>query len=373
MKRDLIVFGEDWGGLPSSTQHLIRRLSEGRKVVWVNSIGLRQPHLTLHDLKRGWKKLFTPRSPAATTTSPPSEPFEVIHPRTIPAPRSRIARWIAVKLLIRQILPVVNRLQLHRPILWTSLPTAADLHGELGESALLYYCGDDFSGLAGVDHNTIAAHEAKLSREADLILVASERLTHRFPPSTTQLVPHGVDYTLFTTPTQPATDLPNNGHPTAGFYGSISSWLDQELLCNTMQRLPEWNFVLIGRVECDLSRLEGIGNLTLLGERPHHQLPRYSQHWDVSILPFLDNRQIRACNPLKLREYLAAGRPVVSTPFPASTPYLDHLQQVNSPEEMANALQQSLEDTCSEERRASVCGETWSARANQIEQHLEAL
>lgn len=372
--RDLIVFGEDWGGLPSSTQHLVGHLARSRKVVWVNSIGLRRPTLGWRDLKRAWNKLTaTSRTAAPAGSRRPNTDFHLVHPRTLPVPRSRPGRRLAARLLTSQIQPVVQRAGLQDPIVWTSLPTAVDMAGCLGESALVYYCGDDFSALAGVDHETVSRREQELAERADLILAASEKLARRFSPDTTRLLPHGVNYDLFARPAKRAVDLPDDGRPIAGFYGSISDWLDLKLLQQTIALLPHWHFVFIGKPVVDLHALRRLQNVILLGERPHQELPSYSQHWTASLMPFVDNSQIQACNPLKLQEYLAAGRPVVSTPFPALTPYSELVHTVTDAKSMADALEKCVLERGRAERQQAVCRHTWAAKAAQLSDWLEAL
>ncbi|MBL1277912.1 MAG: glycosyltransferase [Ectothiorhodospiraceae bacterium] len=384
MKHDLIVFAEDWGGLPSSTQHLISHLAKQRKVVWVNSIGLRRPTFGWRDIKRALNKLrgnTLTRASASVmdidTKTLPSDNFHIVYPRTLPAPRSRLGRWLAARLLISQIAPVVKKANLQSPILWTSLPTAVDVAGKLGDSALVYYCGDDFSALAGVDHDTVAEREKELSEKADLILSASENLAKKFPSSRSYLLPHGVDYSLFSEPAPRAADLPDDGRPVAGFYGSISEWFDIEMLQATIRQMSDWHFVFIGKPIIDVSALTAFDNVHLLGERAHHLLPSYSQHWTASLLPFVDNAQIQACNPLKLSEYLAAGRPIISTAFPAMQPYRGLLQVANNSDAMIEALRASQYvgnlPAFSAALRKAVSKHSWAARALQTNQWLEAL
>jgi glycosyltransferase involved in cell wall biosynthesis len=377
MYSDLIVFGEDWGGLPSSTQHLVRQLSNSRKVLWVNSIGLRRPRLNLADCRRAFAKLVSSRSTGPAVAAPARPDFSIVNPATIPAPANRLQRLLARKLLLRQLLPAIRRAQLHQPILWMSLPTAVDLVGELGERATVYYCGDDFSALAGVDHDTVTAREQELHEKADLIITASAALEQRFPAAKTRLLTHGVDYQLFTAATARADDLPDNGKPTAGFYGSLSEWLDLDLLVATIGRMPHWNFVFIGKTDVDVSRLGSLKNVFMLGPRSHSTLPSYSQHWDVSLLPFVDNAQIRACNPLKLAEYLAAGTPIVSTPFPALQPYQSLVSIVRSVDDMImaieNSRQQAQHNNSPTSRRNAVAQQSWQARAERVSDWLESL
>jgi len=377
MTSDLVVFGEDWGSLPSSTQHLMRHLNDGRKILWVNSIGLRKPRLSMADCKRSLQKI-TSRRISNCCSLPISEPgFTVLNPTTIPAPSSRLERFLATKLLQNQLLPAIAKAKLRNPILWTSLPTASDLVGKLGERATVYYCGDDFSSLAGVDHLTVSAREQELQEKADLIITASERLAERFPALKTRLLTHGVDYQLFSTPSPRATDLPADGKPVAGFYGSISEWLDMDLLVAVIKRMPHWNFILIGQAVVDTSALRSLENVYLTGPRPHHELPGYSQHWNTSLLPFKNNAQIQACNPLKLSEYLAAGKPVVSTPFPALKPYQELISIADSIDSMIEAIENSRRlgenDVFSGLLRGTVSDKSWQAKAGLVGQWLESI
>lgn len=395
MIHDLIVFGEDWGGLPSSTQHLVSQLAKRRKIVWVNSIGLRRPRFNWRDIKRALKKLsatllsgnklsVNPQSRSGANIAMdkqkkvlPNDNFHIVYPRTLPAPRSRIGRWLAARLLISQITPIVQQAGLQSPILWISLPTAVDVAGKLGESALVYYCGDDFSALAGVDHDTVARREAELAEKSDLILYASEELAGKFPTSRSYLLPHGVDFALFSRPAPRALDLPDDGRPIAGFYGSISEWLDIEMLKETIEQMPDWHFVFIGKPLVDINVLRNFKNVHLLGERPHRQLPSYSQHWTASLLPFVDNAQIKACNPLKLSEYLATGRPIVSTSFPAMEPFRGLVQVANTAGAMVEALKASQHidslPAFKAALRNTVANNSWVARAQQVSQWIDAL
>lgn len=375
MTRDLIVFGEDWGRHPSSTQHLIKRLAEDRKIIWVNSIGMRRPQLTAADFARAGNKV---RSMFAKSIDAPAIPvpsnMTIIEPRVIPLPGNRVAAKINRQLLGKTLRDVMKKRGIVDPILWTSLPTAVEFLGLCQEKAVVYYCGDEFGALAGVDHQPVLKCEGRLSGAADLILAASEPLANKFEPMKTRLVPHGVDFALFSEPAKRAADLPV-GRPVAGFYGSISEWLDQDLVVKCANLLPDWSFVFIGEERTDVSRIRNLPNAHLLGPRAHEDLPGYIQHWDASIMPFVDNEQIRNCNPLKLREYLAAGRPVVATPFPALQAYEDILYISDTADGMASALVNARDEAASvsDLRQYVIEPESWSARAGDVRSLLDAL
>lgn len=376
--RDLIVFAEDYCGLPSSTQHLINGIAKNRKVMWVNSIGLRQPTLSLKDSKRVLNKVLSWNSTNSSSTSYKNDQLhlvEQVNVITVPAPSSYFARIIAREVMLKQLKPLIKKMGLIRPILWTSLPTASDLCGHLDESATIYYCGDDFSALAGVDHDTVMAHEARLINKADLILTASEALYNKFPEDKTHHLTHGVDLNMFTKPVPPAKEirqLHNNGNrPIAGFYGSLSNWLDYSLLGKVCSAMPNWDFVFIGPIELNQNLLPKLNNVYYLGKRRHDELARYSQHWDVSILPFRDNEQIRACNPLKLLEYMAVGKPIVSCPFPALEPYKNFIHCAEGSEEFIEALLQARSGSAIPE--SLVEDKSWSRQSERLCRLMEQL
>ncbi len=381
MSRDIIVFGEDWGGLPSSTQHLVRRLASDRRILWVNSIGLRQPRASPRDLRRVASKVASAaglgQAPGCEGTQRPEPaPFPVVQPLVWPMAEAAALRALNRALIAGRIRPAAERAGLRDPVLWASLPSAVAAVGALGESAVVYYCGDDFGALDGVDHAPALRMESEIAGRADMILAASPALAARFPPEKTRLLPHGADVGLFGTPAGRPADLPADA-PVAGFYGSIAPWLDLRLVAGTARLLPDWQFLMLGTPSqgTDLSPLEGVGNVRLLGPRPHGDLPGYAQHWTAGIIPFLDTPQIRACNPLKLREYLAAGRPVVSTPFPALEPYRTGVNVAHGPEGFATALRAAREhgDAGAALRRSLVEAETWEARAADAAAIIESL
>jgi glycosyltransferase involved in cell wall biosynthesis len=377
MNIDMLVFGEDWGKHPSSTQHLMKHLIPEQEILWVNSLGLRKPKFTQRDMHRVWNKLsallHSPFSPKTSTQNQQGAQPSIIQPCTIPWPGSQMARRINQKILTQQLKPLLQHSK-KRPLLWTSLPSAVDVVGKLDERAAVYYCGDDFSALDGVDHGPIRQMELELVSKSALIITASKKLAEKFPAHKTIVLPHGVDSELFTTPTTRAADLPFG--PVAGFYGSIAGWFDQPLMIDTARHLPHWTFVLIGPASCNIERLLKEPNITWLGPKPHHELPRYSQHWDVGLLPFLHNRQIEACNPLKLREYLAAGSHVVSTEFPALDGYRDLIDIRNDAGGFAHAIESTYQSNSQQLIRIKqqrINQESWGKQAGLLKDILHAL
>jgi len=390
----LVVFGEDWGKHPSSTQHLIKELNNNRKVVWINSIGLRKPRLSWRDFFRVVKKLtnfISVKKNAKQSVENNSTDFVVINPLVIPCANS----WLTVKcnqrLLARQLKKCLTTLDIEKPIVWCSLPTAVDYLSILPNSTSIYYCGDDFGSLAGVDHQVVIQKERQLVDSVKYIFTASEALVNKFPKSKTITIPHGVNYTLFNKKQGKRPDDLPLGKSIAGFYGSVSTWLDQELILHAAQTLPDWNFVFIGQIECNIDTLLKVANIHFIGAKCHSELPSYIQHWNVALLPFKDNKQIQMCNPLKLREYLASGTPIVSTPFNALAAYKEHVTLAHDKKDIRQAIllaNAEISDTINfnhingisdllalttirSNRGDSVINESWQHRASQIDNYLK--
>jgi glycosyltransferase involved in cell wall biosynthesis len=154
----------------------------------------------------------------------------------------------------------------------------------------------------------------------------------------------------------------------------LANWIDVEMLAKAAKSLPEWQFVLIGEQQTDVSSLANLENVLLLGARPHHTLPSYVQHWQVALLPFKACPQITACNPLKLREYLSSGTAVASTDFPALNPYKAHITVHEEGDFAASILKAAKQNSRAEKmaRQASVMGESWQDRALLTLTWLEA-
>ena len=372
MSRALIVFAEDFGRHPASTEHLIRRIAKTRKVVWMNSLGMRRPQLTLKDATRAVSKvgqMLTSRaknsaaaSGAETAAAPTPDGMEIVAPHAVSVPGNALAFQLNRALLSRQVRGIMEKSGVEKPLLWLTLPTALPVVGTLDEHAVIYYCADDFGTLAGIDHKQVLEMERQVVARADLIIVVSDVLAAKFPAAKTIVVPHGVDYDLFATAQARAADLPT-GRKIAGFYGSLPHWIDPELIRTTAAAMPDWLFVFIGGGTL-FSDAPAPGNCLFLGTRPHHLLPSYVQHWDVSLLPYRDCEPLRAGNPLKLREYLAAGTPIASVDFPALAPYRDLVSMAADAAAFPAAIRAASKDQPrNDARRRVVLGGTWEARA----------
>ncbi|WP_420548174.1 hypothetical protein [Curvivirga sp.] len=365
MNADMIVFGEDWGSHPSSTQHLIHHLSKNRRVFWINSIGMRRPQINFRDFNRLFAKgraIFRKQ----TVEDKVDGPVDVVAPKVFPWPGNRVATRLNQSLLLGQLYKVLGSHNCSDPIVWTSLPTAVDYLDGLKKKALIYYCGDDFGALDGVDHAPVLECEKRLGEAADLIITVSQKLADKFPAEKTILIPHGVDYGLFSSPVEPAPECQTK-RPIAGFYGSLAEWIDVDLIAETAKKLPNWDFMFIGPIKTDISAFRNLKNIQLIDAMPHAQLPSYVQHWQAALLPFKDNEQIRSCNPLKLREYIASNTPVVTTCYPAMEPYRDVVNVFETSDDLVSVLRNIKP---SDDQSLRVKNESWGSKAGKLDNIL---
>ena len=350
----------------------MRLLARDNRVLWVNSIGYRTPTVSKADARRAFKKLL-----AVTERIREVEPnIFVLSPLAIPAYGKTSVRTMNRHLLRYQVKRAMRRLRFTKPINWVFNPPAAVVAGTLGEDKLIYYCVDEYKEFTGVSGQVMADFENQLLRQADLSIVTSERLLQsrsKINPDAV-LVRHGVDFSHFrraldaqTTVPADIKDLPR---PIIGFFGLIADWVDVDLMAAVAKHFNTGSLVLLGKATTDVSVLESLSNVHLLGRRPYEALPGYCKAFDVALNPFRINELTLNANPLKVREYLAAGVPVVSTPIP-EVEVLGLCRIADGPQATIKEIEEALLDPGpSIERSEQVRGESWEARLDEIRSHL---
>ena len=315
---DIICFCNDWDGDPLSKKQIVRRLAEKNRILWVNSTGTRNPTVSVRDMRRAWKKLVE----FCRGCRPVTENISLFCPLVIPFHGSSVARWINRRFFAWSLRRACCKLGFRHPITLTFVPTSADVVGSLGEQHVIYYCVDEYSQFTGTDQRALAEMERRLIERADLVVVSASRLYETKRPfnSNTHLIPHGVDIDHFRAACRSATQVPDDcpavRPPVVGFFGLIADWVDLQVIRFLACNRPDWSFLLVGEIRTDVTALRELPNVHLLGRRPYRDLPGYCKAFDVAILPFVVNELTLAANPLKVREYLAAGLPVVATPLP---------------------------------------------------------
>lgn len=372
--RDILCFSHDWNGDPLSKTHLMRILSRENRILWVNSIGYRAPTVSKADLRRAFKKLA-----AVTIALHEVEPnIHVLNPLALPF-HGAMAQGLNRRLLRFQIRRAMRRLGFTRPMNWVFNPAAAVVAGTLGEECVIYYCVDEYTAFTGVARESLAGLEQQLLRKSDLVIVSAEQLYESKSPfnRNTFLVRHGVDYRHFRTALDAHVRVPDEiarlPRPVIGFFGLIADWVDVDLMAHVASRFPGGSLVVLGNVTTDVSALRRLPNVHLLGRKPYADLPAYCRGFDVAINPFRINTLTLSANPLKVREYLAAGLPVVSTAIP-EVEALGQCRIGHDPEEFIREIEAALTDPGPKVQRSEAMqGESWDARLDTIGGYLANL
>jgi glycosyltransferase involved in cell wall biosynthesis len=373
--RDLVVFSNDWDGDPLSKTHIMRILARDNRVLWVNSIGNRAPKANAHDARRIWKKLST-----FTEGVREVEPnLFVLAPLAVPLYGSEAVRALNGRLLRLQVKRAMRSLRFQRPISWSFLPASAPVSGTLGEDFVVYHCVDEFSAFSDTNGRHIAELEERLLRRADLVITSAERLRDnkvKVNPHTV-LVRHGVDYAHFIKACDAATPVPADvaslPRPLIGFFGLIADWINLDVFTALARAHPEGSVVLLGKVapDMDVSRLRDYPNIHLLGRKPYADLPGYCKAFDVSVNPFVINELALNSNPLKVREYLAAGLPCVSTDLP-EVRKVGLCKIASSVEDFVQKVDECLAEGggARRERAERIQGDSWEAKVEEIRHHV---
>lgn len=374
--RDILCFSHDWSGDPLSKTHLMRALARDNRVLWVNSIGYRRPTASKADITRAFKKLAA----ATQAITEPEKNIFVLNPLAIPAYGNPRIRDINRRLLRFQVRRAMRRLGFKRPLNWVFNPAAAVIAGELDEELLIYYCVDEYTAFSGVSSQSLAELEESLLRRADLVIVSADLLYQsksRINPHT-HLVRHGVDYRHFRRALDAETVVPEElarlPRPVIGFFGLIADWVDLDLMAHVARSFPNASLVLVGKASTDTSALERLPNVHFLGRKPYSELPGYCKGFDVALMPFRINELTLNANPLKVREYLAAGLQVVSTPIP-EVEVLGLCRIASGPEAFVREIEAALAESPgpSAERSEAVRNESWESRLEVVGSYIDEI
>ena len=351
----------------------------GNKVIFVNSISMGLPGLAHKDLLPRIKRKLGSYSKLARQTE---EGITVVSPASLPFFGSATARKMNRRMLGVQIRKLAQNRGLSKPILWIAIPTAAELIGEFDESAIVYHVSDKYDANT-MDHATDPALIRRLHQHAidaaDLIFYSGRKL---FDEATegrehSYLLEQGVDYqhwnkvrTLAVAP-----EIENIPRPRLGYFGAIEPWLvDQELIKRAARERPNWQWVFIGNRSRGLE-IEELANVHFLPPVSYDVLPSFAAGFDVCVLPWETEQAFTSYgSAIKVREYLATGKPVVISPLPEYEPMKDVLRIARSRDEFLKLVEEALTETDPElalKRQASVASGTWDARAEWVSGLIE--
>ena len=368
----VVYFGNDWfAENRTSSHHIARRLAMQVPVLYVDSPGLRAPNSSARDLKRLWRKLVGAiRLPQQLDAhfwhcTVPQIPYRRIP--GVDAFNRAFGLW-AVRRALRHV-------GFKRRISWFVVPHPGFMAKRLQEHLCVYYCIDDYAAHPGVDADRAILSDSELTAKADQVFVAPPALLalKKTQNPSAVFAPHGVDVELFKRAMNADTDVPEAARglrsPVIGYFGSIAEWIDVELIAWLAHSRPQWSFLLVGHAFADVSTLKILPNISLVGPQPYESLPSWAKAFDVAIIPYRLNQQVKNANPLKLREYLATGRPIVTVSNPEIERFSKWVRIVVGKEAFLKAIEQALLPEPIEAayaRMAAVEQMTWDNRVQEV-------
>jgi glycosyltransferase involved in cell wall biosynthesis len=352
---------------------LTRRFARRGASLYVNSIVMGK--FNFQEGRRFFQKLIRKTKSIFRGLKKTETGFWVYSPFALPVHHIRLAKPANDLLLRLQIGHVTRKLGLDEPVVLVGCPAACDVAIRMKRKKLVYQRIDRFEDFPGVERETIRKFDRRLKAEADLTLFVNTSLYEKEGHQCKKAVylDHGVDFDMFASaaenPSKPS-DISSIPGPIIGFFGTIDDANpDLDFLGKVADLLPRMSFVLVGRAQTDCSALTARSNVWMLGQKPYESIPEYGKCFAVALLPVQQNPWTEAVNPLKLKEYLALGKPVVSRPFPELAKYSDVVYEAQTPHEFARCIEKALcEDNPDlvAKRRKRVESASWDSKAEML-------
>jgi glycosyltransferase involved in cell wall biosynthesis len=261
--------------------------------------------------------------------------------------KSKIFRRIDDFFLNRSIKKNIKKFNLNDPISWFYNIKKVNFAGRFNEKLIVYDCVDEHSAFTGAS-NEMVEQERSLIEKSDLIFVSSEELykTKRKLKKETYIVTNAADINHFMKAmddvTQISKDIAKLPKPIVGYVGGIWDWFDSDIIEHIAKSHPEYSIVLIGHINKDVNSLKKQKNVYLLGSRDFNDLPAYLKGFDVCIIPFKINRLTKNADPIKLYEYMATGKPIVSVDLPEVQKFSKFVKIAKTKAEFSNYVSQFI-------------------------------
>lgn len=320
--QDIICISSiDWDFIWQGHQEIMLTFAKGgSRVLFIENTGIRSP--TFRDIPRIKKRIVNWLKSIKGFRSG-AENLYIFSPLILPFPYLKLARWINKYLMLKSLKQWMKVMQFNNPIVWIFLPTGItlDIIDEINSKLIIYYCIDNLAA-SSVSARKIKATEKELLKQADLVFVTSNALYDYCTQynKTVHIFPFGVSIDNFEKACVVDTEIPSElkviKKPIIGYVGGIHKWIDQNLVKSLAEDYPDYSFVFVGPFQTDISLLAGAKNIYFLGNKDHQDLPYLIKNFTACIIPYLVSDYTKNVYPTKLNEYLAMGKPVVSTNLP---------------------------------------------------------
>ena len=355
-----------WGGPWMSRHQLLTRLGDHFQVAWVDWVPVDR---SLWPGQQAWIHEVPRDLPGFSVHRPSWLRRHAVWSHTL-------SKWLESPRL-HGVVQELRRRGAQRIVAYIWHPGFAPALDVIRPDFSCYHMVDEYS-FSEVDL-PVSDEEAGLIRRVDQVFVHSLTLYQKkgeLNPNTA-VVPNGVDFTRFAAAAPEPADLSPIPHPRIGYTGIVKRKLDLSLLLSLARRHPEWSFVFVGPMRAPaaaseaIAHLRQLANVYFLGPKSVDQLPGYIQHFDVATLCYVQDGYTKYIYPLKLHEYLAAGRPVVATPLPALEEFAHVIRFATTVPEWEAAISQTLSPGTNspdgiENRRAVARMYDWGLLADRI-------
>jgi len=368
-----------WDGMWKNRHQLMSRFARQMPVLYV------EPWQRLRQLRRNigaeGLSLFRGKGPIVKRASPNLHVFS--SPACLPVSGSKLLGGVTKRRWLRAVRQAATSVGITNVVLWVSLPEMRFALGRLDESLSIYHIVDEYGGYTGNDtraRKSMWSEEEKLLDQADLTIVVSPELLESKSGNgrTVELIENGVDFLAFKNAVD-ATDLPDDcadiPRPRLGYCGLIGKRLDLDLLHYLATHHSDWSIVLVGKVderdcEAKLKLIRRLENVHFLGQKHFSQVPKYVASFDIGLLPYQLNLETRNISPLKLYEYLAAGKRVVATDIPAARRHDSLLSVCPDRESFTKQCERYLSSEIAGPEQTRLleyaASNTWEQRVDQI-------
>jgi glycosyltransferase involved in cell wall biosynthesis len=373
----ICLSSQDWSDVWTRKQRFMRRLArQGHRVLYVE---LQASWISQSILRKDWRRAIRwLKGPRLV------EPSLYVGTLPLAVPGFQMSLRInAVNnaMMRRVLLSWLKGLNFKNHVLWTYNPYSDGLVGRLGESCAVYECVDEFSASHGLLRaNVVQALERRVLAAVDMVIVTHENLLQSKKPyaRAIELIPNAAEVDHFAHASSPETpvarDVSRLPRPVVGLIGTLQYWIDFDLIRYLAKKRPAWSFVLIGprgRL-ARTDKVEDCANVHLLGRRPYDDLPTYVKGFDVCLNPYVLDGTALNCSPLKLYEYLASGKPVVSVDMPEARRFGSAVLIGTTYDEILARLEEALDPVesgpaAAAARMSAVAPHSWEARFQQME------
>lgn len=360
--------GEDWWyHHPHSKNHILKRWARDNRVLFINSLSLGLPSLSNPDF---FVKIRRKLKSYMRWLKKAPEGLYVMSPISIPFFGSAVVRKLNLILLIVQVRLAMFLCGIRKPVLWVAIPSAADVAERLGARLILYHVSDKYDANedSALSLEVIRSWDSKLKKIADVVMYSGRKLFEESDVANRYFLEQAVDFDHFSTDaTETAPDISVIPRPVLGYMGALDFIMDAKLIEAVATRRPDWHWVFIGLRSRHFQ--VNAPNVHFLGSRKYVDLPQYLRHVDVCVLPWRrDSEFIQYGSAIKVREYLATGKPVVISPI---YEYLETpgIRTYRTVDEFIVAVEDALNrDTPAQRklRQSVVRNCTWDVRARQL-------